>query len=129
MKLFIEPTLDGPRRTGRTTRIINDAIEHFIQHGYTWVMDHHDSERAQHDAAKRFIDKMRSECPGYTLVAYDVIEANWHPRHLGTVFFMGEYINEMHKPVPGLKNDFLNHLIDINIYYKIKLENYNVFMV
>lgn len=131
MQQFIEPTLeDGPRRSGRTTRIINDAIEHLMQHGYAWVTDHHDSSRSQRDAAQRLVKRKQIEFPYIRLVAYDVIRHNGHlGQDLGTVFFFADYnpAKQLHEPKQGLLSVFNNYLMDIRMYDKVHLKNHRAY--
>lgn len=127
---FIRPTLNGPRRTGRTTRIINDAIETIYQQKWVWLIDHHDSARAQESAAQEFIQRLKHfHRLHYPLITFDVIQSDGHLwGHLGTVFFMADQVaGEEHiSPLPGLRSQFDNTLLDAGLYDQVSLKNRRV---
>lgn len=54
---------EGPRRSGRTTRIIEQAIQEMIEDGQTLVGDHHPTEMMQDYAWDIFVRRMMREHP------------------------------------------------------------------
>lgn len=49
------------RRTGRTTRIIDQCVQEFFTQGYTICLDHHPSDRMSEYVLNRVVHRLSSE--------------------------------------------------------------------
>ena len=54
-------TLKEGRKTGRTTRLANEAVETFFESGEVMVSDHHNSRSSHWDLAGKVIKRLQNE--------------------------------------------------------------------